>query len=320
MQTDILFMNQKTKTTGGAKSADNVLWLGAPLLAIPFLAIGASLEAEGMANIVRSLSDSVLVLIPAICLAAAFLGHLTARKAAIAVGVAVVLDTAGLRHLMLEVTRGWLHDSHNPSWVTVALVLFAAAAVGGSLLHKATLSRVVCGMMCGAQIVVLTAFHQLLVISPIQAEEARETALVSGLVEQRGDFSSLCDVAGRACWVGSPEGVASEVKERVSHSEGIVRLLEDTLDRPVLLHSWTEMILPSTDAEGLMNVSILKTTQDRALVMVDIEGPSRVLDTAKQAFGVLAVAFHQAWITLGLLIIWRHRNLYYRGGRWRTEG
>jgi hypothetical protein len=262
----------------------------------------------------------VLVLIPAICLAAAFLGHLTARKATIAVGVAVVFDTAGLRHLMLEVTRGWLHDSHNPSWVTVALVLFAAAAVVGSLLHKATLSRVICGMMCGAQIVVLTAFHQLLVISPIQAEEAREIALVSGLVEQRGDFSSLCDVAGRACWVGSPEGVASEVKERVSHSEGIVRLLEDTLDRPVLLHSWTEMILPSTDAEGLMNVSILKTTQDRALVMVDIEGPSRVLDTAKQAFGVLAVAFHQAWITLGLLIIWRHRNLYYRGGRWRTEG
>lgn len=273
-----------------------------------------------MANIVRSLSDSVLVLIPAIGLAAALLGHLTTRMAAAAVTIAVLLDTAGLRHFLLEATRGWLHDSHNPSWVTVGLVLLAAAAVGGSLLRKATLSRVICAMMCGAQIVVLTAFHQLLVISPIRAEEARETALVSGLVEQGGDFRSLCGVAGRACWLGSPEEVASEVGEQVAHSDGIVRLLEDTADRPNLLHSWTEMILPSTDEEGLMNVSVVKADMNAALVMVDIEGPSRVLDTAKQAFGVLAVAFHQAWITLGLLIIWRHRNLYYQGGRWRTEG
>jgi len=304
----------------GSKTPEAALWLSVPLLAIPFLAIDASLEAEGMANIVRSLSDSVLVLIPALALAAALLGHLTTRVAAAAVTIAVLLDTAGLRHLLLEATRGLLHDSHNPSWVTVGLVLFAAAAVGGSLLRKATLSRLICAVMCGAQIVVLTAFHQLLVISPIKAEEAREIALVSGLVDQRGDFRLLCGVAGRACWVGSLEEVASEIEDQVAHPDGIVRLLEDTADRPRLLHSWTEMILPSTDKEGLMNVSVAKADRDAALVMVDVEGPSRVLDTAKQAFGVLVVAFHQAWITLGLLIIWRHRNLYYQGGRWRTEG
>lgn len=301
------------------RGADHPAWLTVPALCIPALGLAASLEAEGAENVMRSLSDSVLILIPAVAIAAAIARHLSARMAALAILVAIILDTAGFRSLAFEASRGWLHDSENPSWVTVVTLLLSAMISGALVLHRATLSRIVATTMCVAQIVVLLAFHQLLVIGPIAAEEVRETKLVRGLAIENGTFASLCGVAGRSCWMGNPDDLIEQVAETVPHSDGIVRLLEDTKGREALLHSWTEMILPSTDAESLMNVAIQKTSTDTALVMIDTTGPEPGFDAAKLAFGTLVVAFHQAWLTLGLLIIWRHRKLCFRGGQWRAD-
>lgn len=301
-----------------AAGPDHPGWLLVPFLSVPALGVIASLETQGLDNILRSLSDSVLLLIPAMALAAVLACHLTARAAALAVLTVLLLDTLGLRQIIFEATRGWLHDSQNPSWVTVFLLLGTSLVSGISVAHRATLSRIVTSVMCAAQVVVLLAFHQLLVIAPIGAEEARETDLVISLVEETGTFTSLCGVAGRSCWAGAPLEVAEMVEHAVPHSEGIVRLLEDTATRHALLYSWTEMILPSTDAENLMNVSVHKTASERALVMVDTEGPAKSFTAAKMAFGSLVVAFHQAWLSLGLLIIWRHRKLRFERGQWRA--
>lgn len=311
-------MERQSETSRSAprRTTDSAAWLLVPVLAGPLLLANAAAETAGLANVVRSLADSMILIIPFMALMAAVSPRVSARRMALAAGAFLILDTIGLRGLLFEATRGVIHDSDNPSWVSVAFVLAGCLAISVAAALKPTLCRIVFAVASCAQVVVLLLFHQLLVVAPIGVERDTERHLVEGMVATAGTPTALCGVDGRICRMGTAPELSAFAQANVPHPEALLRLLEETADREALLYTWTEMILPSTDDEGLRHLSVFKQT-DTTLLMMSEASPTRVLSASKLAFGVLASLFHQTWMTICVLIVWRHRDLAWTRKGWR---
>lgn len=305
----------------------DLLFLLPAFLLIPFLFVTATFEEANLANLFQAVSTSGLVFVPMLALTAAWRGRFRPRMALEAVGLYLAYDALSVREIAYALARPHVPIGGNPNWITVAVILGAAAILVVATLRRATMFRVVALLVSLAQITTLVVFHQLTVIKPIDVARAAETRLVADLVAAHagtpegptGGLRVLCGIDGRLCFEEDPIALADRLEREMPASDSTVRLLRDTADDGSLVFTFTEAAFAATADEAMRHISLVKDTPGHAFVMLNQKGPTLAFSQMKLAFSWLAVLFQQAWVTMALLILWRHGDFELVRGRWRRS-
>lgn len=311
----------KTKNPRSLPAPQSLVWIIVPILAIPILTFGASLESDGeAASIAGVLADLAILILPSLALLASFKAHVTLRAAAATVVAVMVSDVVHIRSYLYAALEGLLLPAGNPSWITVAYILACTAILVLCTIVRPTLSRLVFSIAALAQIATLSTFHHVAIMRPLAAAEDNMVEMYRSMLMTGKELGSLCGISDRFCFSGTPEQVRIESAE-VTAPGAIHALIADTADRERLFHSWSELIEPSTHTERLRQTTMLKTSHDQILVMIEEIQPTRLFEEMKLAFGALATAFQTAWMFLCLLITWRHRpaRWSWKSRKWMME-
>lgn len=295
---------------------NNFAWLLPAFVMLPIFFAAATLEEANTPNAFQSMATSTILWFPCLAIIAAVSGRFRTIHASIATALFAAYDSFRVREILYEGLEPVVDFSGNPNWITLIVILGGAGALLLSLLWRPTLYRLVVLVACGAQITTLILFHALTVTQPIEVESATEKEFVREIVETTGSLDFLCDIQDRRCLSGDPLELADELDRGLLNPGSLSKLLRDEeMELPVLF-TWTESAFASTADEAMRHITVHKIAPDRASVLINERAPTAAFGQMKIAFSVLAGAFQQAWMTIALLILWRHGDYRRRGGRW----
>jgi len=261
---------------------------------------------------------------PALAIIAVFAQHFRPAHAVWAGLASILLEISGFIPAydplsLLATAFSWVWPGVAPDVLGKSLlVLLGALAVGLSLIHKITIFRLVAAVLAFAQCLTLVLFHFVAFTWPLGGIEAREAAMVVSTHAAQGSIEPLCKFEGRFCVEGPIAGLAEATVGALASADRLSLFLSDTRERDRVVFTWIENPM-SGSLDRVHLVSVQKTQADRALVVVNSDGPSLVYDANRLGGGVLIAVFHQAWITLALLIAARHGAYVYRAGGWRLD-
>ena len=308
---------------------DTARWLlplGAGLLFVPFVLMANWLiTGAGPGDLLSSSSVVIIYYPPLLGLIAAFSGHFRVHHAAWPLLGIAIIEILSL--IPGAAPLDLLGIIFQPIFATVApdvlgkslLVGFGALAALGSLLVGITIFRLVAAVMTLAQCITLVLFHLVAFSWPFDGIEAREMNLLQREFSTHGTIEGVCDFEGRVCKKGTMPIMLQEAHQLLPNPDRLTRFLQEHRYTPRIAHSWLEN--PSSKSlDRIHLVTVQKIYPDYALVMISSDGPSLVYAELRKGAGVLIAIFHQAWISLVLLILFRHGDYRYEGWRWRRVG
>ena len=297
--------------------AESFFWLVPALLALPLFMGVAFAEEANVANALQAVSTSMIVWFPCFALIAAFRGRFVPIHAALATALYTAYDSLRVREHLYDVLNPVLDFSGNPNWITMVVMLGALIALLGATLLRPTLFRVVTLVAFSAQVVTLVLFHLVTVTGPMSIAHNAEVGFVEQIVARTGSTEVLCGVQERLCWEGTPADLINTLQVEVKNASGIVRYLRDEADGAGHLFTWTEAAFASTADEAMRHISVRRMDETSFAVMINEQAPTQAFSAMKIAFSVLAGAFQQTWMTLVLLILWRHKNYRLKSWKWQ---
>lgn len=298
-------------------------------LAFPPAVLAATrlLTGEGAAALLTSASIMIVYLPATLALVAAGAAHFHPRHVLVALGGVAALELLAFVPALDPVRwLGHIGEGLLPGTAPDVLgkSLFVAGAGGVvalSMLGGITLFRLVALVLSGAQCVTLVLFHLAAISWPLEGGRMQEAQMAQATVQVDGDLLRLCALDGRSCYSGAPEAARAWAARTLANPAQAFSLLDDTRQMAPLLYTWTEMPVPG-DLGGVVFVTAHKPDPDSITLMASQAGPRLLYAPMRTAAGTLIAFFHQAWITLALLVLWRHRPASWAGpGRgWRRDG
>lgn len=292
------------------------------VLALSFLMTGS-----GPADMLTSSSILVIYLIPALAIVASIQGHFRFGSIFWALGLIAALELGSMLpgyapfDLLARAAQLVAFQEVAPDVLGKSLFLVCALAMVSlaALFRGLTLFRLVMGVMVAAQCVVLVLFHLTTISWPLQGVLEQERQMVRSAVMRDAGLSSLCAFDGRTCMTGTPDDALGWAERALVQSRQTRSFVEDTRSMSPILFSWIENPAPG----ALDTVSVItgyKAQADEIQLMASVAGPSAVYAEMRKSAGILIVAFHQAWVMLGLLILWRHRPARVTWRGWVPAG
>jgi len=294
-------------------------WLVPALLMLPIFFAAAVSEEHNLPNAFQSMATSAIIWLPCLAIIAVLRPRFIAFHATAATAAFLLYDSLRVREILYDGLSPVVDLSGNPNWITFTIIVFCTGVLLAVSFIKTTLYRLVVLIACCAQITTLIMFHQLTVIIPINIASSIEKEFVAEVFAREGSLEVLCGVQGRVCLGGKVEDIAAELEGKDLNPFSTIQILKDeTLDLPVLF-TWTESAFASTADEAMRHITVLRKSAEDTVVLINEEAPTRSFGQMKIAFSILAGAFQQAWVSLALLILWRHGNYRRSNGRWVRE-
>jgi|TARA_R100000687_G_C6441569_1_gene160807 hypothetical protein len=297
----------------------SVFWLLPGMLVLPIFTLASLFEEDNLPNAFQSVSTSAILWIPCLVLIAIISGKFRPIHTAYATVLFALYDSLRTREIIYDMVLKVIDLGGNPNWITLGAMVLPAVILFVVTIWRATLFRVVILVSALAQIATLTLFHTLTVIGPISVASETEKEFVEQYLEARGEIESLCGIQSRSCFSGSPDGLAEKFSASHLNPHSTVKLLQDRAGKGPALFTWTESAFAETADEAMRHITVHIDESDRALVMINEEAPTRSFGQMKIAFSILAGVFQQTWVTLSLLILWRHGDYTWIKGRWRRS-
>jgi len=297
----------------------SVFWLLPGLLVLPIFTLASLFEEENLPNAFQSVSTSAILWIPCLVVIAIMCGKFRPIHTAYATILFALYDSLRTREVIYDLILKVIDLGGNPNWITLGAMVFPAAILLVATILRATLFRVVVLVSALAQITTLALFHTLTVIGPITVASEAEKEFVEQYLEARLEIESLCGIQSRSCFSGTPEGLAEEFAASQLNPHSTVKLLQDRAGKGPALFTWTESAFAETADEAMRHITVHIDGDERTLVMINEEAPTKSFGQMKIAFSILAGVFQQAWVTLSLLILWRHGDYTWTKGRWRRS-
>lgn len=295
----------------------SVLWLLPAFSVLPVFTAAALYEEENLPNAFQSVSTSAILWLSCLAVVAAIWGRFRPIYATYATVLFALYDSLRVREVVYDTLRDTLNLGGNPNWVTLIALVLAVVLLGMATVVHATLFRVVVLVAACAQIVTLILFHVLTVTGPIGLASEAEAQFISQYLEKHGAIADLCGIQDRSCFSGRPHDLAATLGNSHLNPDSMVRLLEDMDGSGPALFTWTESAFAATADEAMRHITVHIDEANQALVLINQESPTRAFGHMKIAFSVLAGAFQQAWVTISLLILWRHGDYAWSKRRWR---
>lgn len=291
------------------------------------LGLSYLVSGSGPADMLTSSSILVIYLIPALALVASMQDHFRLSSLAWALGLIAALELGAMLpglaplDLLAYAVQTFAFQDVAPDVLGKSLFLLVALAAVclAALLRGVTLFRLVVGVMVAAQCVVLVLFHLTTIAWPLQGVLEQERQMVRSVVAQDDGLASLCALDGRLCMSGAPDDVQAWAGRVLPQPRQAQSFIEDTREMSPVLHSWIENPAP----EALDRVAVItghKARPGQIEIMISVGGPSAVYAELRKSTGILIVAFHQAWIMIGLLVLWRHRPARFTRRGWIRAG
>jgi hypothetical protein len=300
----------------------SLLPIVAGILFVPAILIATNLiSGDGFADVLLSSSIYIIYYPPLLCVIAAIRPHFKTRYAVYPILLIPIIDLVfpfpgyGVTSLLGFVFQPVFPDTAPDVLGKSMLLLLGALAALLSLLHRVTIFRIVVGVLGAAQCVTVVLFHIVAISGPFDGMVAQEASLTRGLAQRDGTIEAICNITGRSCFRGTPQDALLWVGQELTDASQASRFIVDTQDVPRVMFTWLENPTP----QALRTVSLVtahKVTANDITIMVSNDGPSALYYELRASIGILLAAFHQAWITLTLLILWRHGDYVYAKNGW----
>lgn len=290
------------------------------MLAITYPAIFTGLmlgRGLSLTDALQVQATTQVILLPVLAAIAAICGHFRPWHAGLALFIYIAYDRLWLRDIIVAATDGFLDYGSNPNWALVAIMLLCTGLGVAALLWRPTFFRVLTCVAAFAQITTLALFHNMFIDRPLEVASETESRFLHGFINEQANLQALCGIDGRDCRIGAPEQIVTWAREAISAPASLIRILEDTAERPALLHVWTEAAFTDIDNAMMRHIAFHKTAPDKVLVLINETAPSRAFDQMRLGFNALTMAFIQIWTALLLFILWRHGDLVWRNRRWQ---
>lgn len=294
----------------------SIWWLLPAILLVPFFLTGAYFEEDNVANMAQALATSTILWFPMLALVAIARCHFRAIHASCATMLFVLYDSLSVREHLYALIDPLVPMSGNPNWITLTIIVAAVLGLLGTTLWRPTLSRVVILTAACAQIATLILFHYTTVSAPIGVERNNERAFVASYTDSYGSPVGLCGIDGRVCHSGSARYLLDQVIPNLLSPYSVQRMLEDRVEGVSVLYTWTEAAFASTADEAMRHITVYGDETGDTLILINEKGPTQAFTQMKLAFSILAGAFLQTWMTISLLILWRHGDYELRHGKW----
>ena len=265
----------------------------------------------------------VILYIPFLTLCAAVRPHFRPIHAAVPIaliGIDTGLSIAGLPSflMILELLAAPVAQPVAPGVLGKSLLLVAAPLITGlvMLFGRTSMFRLVAVVTSMAQVTTMILFHFAVLTWPLEGMEDAERDRVENVVMRDGDLGALCSLPHYVCHKGDAASAQAWARNTLPWPHQAEKLIVDTADRSRLLYTWVERPAPDNE-DPIAAITAFKAGPDTITLMASTGPPSTLYASLQFAVGVLITAFQQAWIVLSLLILWRHGDREWRGGRWQ---